>query len=47
MDNHDDLSQFLVSRRAKLTLKQVGLPDFGGGAVYLACDGKKWRSWPA
>jgi hypothetical protein len=30
MDNLDDLSQFLVSRRAKLTLKQVGLPDFGG-----------------
>jgi transcriptional regulator with XRE-family HTH domain len=30
MDNHDDLSQFLVSRRAKLSLEQVGLPDFGG-----------------
>ena len=30
MDNHDDLSQFLVSRRAKLSLDQVGLPDFGG-----------------
>ncbi|MCQ6270133.1 helix-turn-helix transcriptional regulator [Pseudarthrobacter sp. R1] len=30
MDNQDDLSQFLVSRRAKLTLQQVGLPDFGG-----------------
>ncbi|WP_314193234.1 transcriptional regulator [uncultured Arthrobacter sp.] len=30
MDNHGDLSQFLISRRAKLTLKQVGLPDFGG-----------------
>jgi transcriptional regulator with XRE-family HTH domain len=30
MDNQDDLSQFLVSRRAKLTLQQAGLPDFGG-----------------
>jgi transcriptional regulator with XRE-family HTH domain len=30
MDNHDDLSRFLVSRRAKLSLEQVGLPDFGG-----------------
>ncbi|MGF9647797.1 helix-turn-helix transcriptional regulator [Pseudarthrobacter oxydans] len=30
MDNQDDLSQFLVSRRAKLTLQQAGLADFGG-----------------
>jgi transcriptional regulator with XRE-family HTH domain len=30
MDNHDDLSQFLISRRAKLSLEQAGLPDFGG-----------------
>jgi len=30
MDNQDDLSKFLSSRRAKLTLQQVGLPDFGG-----------------
>ncbi|MGM9470400.1 helix-turn-helix transcriptional regulator [Pseudarthrobacter sp. YS3] len=30
MDNQDDLSQFLSSRRAKLTLQDVGLPDFGG-----------------
>jgi transcriptional regulator with XRE-family HTH domain len=30
MDNQDDLSQFLISRRAKLTLQQAGLPDFGG-----------------
>jgi len=30
MDNRDDLSQFLVSRRARLSLEQVGLPDFGG-----------------
>lgn len=30
MDNHDDLSRFLASRRARLNLEQVGLPDFGG-----------------
>lgn len=30
MDIHDDLSEFLTSRRAKLTPAVVGLPDFGG-----------------
>ncbi|TAP25565.1 MULTISPECIES: helix-turn-helix transcriptional regulator [Micrococcaceae] len=30
MDHQDDLSQFLISRRAKLNLQQVGLPDYGG-----------------
>lgn len=30
MDIHDDLSEFLTSRRAKLTLADVDLPDFGG-----------------
>ncbi|AUZ88512.1 transcriptional regulator [Arthrobacter agilis] len=30
MDNQDDLSAFLVSRRAKLDLHQAGLPDYGG-----------------
>ncbi|MCU1446721.1 helix-turn-helix transcriptional regulator [Cryobacterium sp.] len=30
MDNHDDLREFLVSRRAKLTPQEAGLPDFGG-----------------
>lgn len=30
MDNQDDLSAFLISRRAKLDLHRVGLPDFGG-----------------
>lgn len=30
MDHQDDLSQFLISRRAKLNLQQAGLPDFGG-----------------
>ena len=30
MDNRDDLSQFLISRRAKLDLEQAGLPDYGG-----------------
>ncbi|MBG6185623.1 transcriptional regulator with XRE-family HTH domain [Arthrobacter sp. CAN_A214] len=30
MDNQDDLSEFLISRRAKLDLRQAGLPDFGG-----------------
>jgi len=30
MDVHDDLSEFLTSRRAKLTLEKAGLPDFGG-----------------
>ena len=29
-DNQNDLSQFLISRRAKLNLQQAGLPDFGG-----------------
>jgi transcriptional regulator with XRE-family HTH domain len=30
MDTHDDLSEFLTSRRAKLTPTQAGIPDFGG-----------------
>jgi len=30
MENHNDLSDFLVSRRAKLTPHEAGLPDFGG-----------------
>lgn len=30
MDIHDDLSEFLTSRRAKLTPSQAGLPDYGG-----------------
>ncbi|WP_334151384.1 helix-turn-helix transcriptional regulator [Microbacterium sp.] len=30
MGIHDDLSEFLTSRRAKLTLADVELPDFGG-----------------
>ncbi|WP_422390201.1 helix-turn-helix transcriptional regulator [Arthrobacter sp. N1] len=30
MNNQDDLSAFLISRRAKLDLQQAGLPDFGG-----------------
>lgn len=30
MDNHDAISEFLTTRRAKLTPAQVGLPDFGG-----------------
>jgi len=30
MNPHDDLSEFLTTRRAKLSLDQVGLPDFGG-----------------
>lgn len=30
MDIHDDLSEFLSSRRAKLTPAEAGLPDFGG-----------------
>ena len=30
MDTRDDISEFLTSRRAKLTPAQVGLPDFGG-----------------
>ncbi len=30
MDNQDDLSKFLISRRAKLSLQKAGLPDFGG-----------------
>lgn len=30
MDQQDDLTQFLVSRRAKLNLQRAGLPDFGG-----------------
>ncbi len=30
MDNQDDLSEFLISRRAKLDLQRAGLPDFGG-----------------
>ncbi|MET4158861.1 helix-turn-helix transcriptional regulator [Agromyces sp. PvR057] len=30
MDIHGDLSEFLTSRRAKLSLEQAGLPDYGG-----------------
>ncbi|SDW58825.1 Helix-turn-helix domain-containing protein [Arthrobacter sp. cf158] len=30
MSTQDDLTQFLMSRRAKLDLEQTGLPDFGG-----------------
>lgn len=30
MDTHDAISDFLTTRRAKLTPEQVGLPDFGG-----------------
>lgn len=30
MDSHDAISEFLTTRRAKLTPEQVGLPDFGG-----------------
>ena len=30
MHPSDDISEFLVSRRAKLSLQQAGLPDFGG-----------------
>ncbi|MCB8908606.1 helix-turn-helix transcriptional regulator [Rhodococcus rhodochrous] len=30
MDHHDDLGEFLASRRAKLTPQDAGLPDFGG-----------------
>lgn len=30
MDIHDDLSEFLTSRRAKLTPEKAGLPDYGG-----------------
>lgn len=30
MDTHDDIGEFLTSRRAKLTPAQAGLPDFGG-----------------
>ncbi|KQR38725.1 helix-turn-helix transcriptional regulator [Microbacterium sp. Leaf159] len=30
MDTRDAISDFLTSRRAKLTPEQVGLPDFGG-----------------
>lgn len=30
METHDAISEFLTTRRAKLTPEQVGLPDFGG-----------------
>jgi transcriptional regulator with XRE-family HTH domain len=30
MDTHDELSDFLSSRRARLTPAQAGIPDFGG-----------------
>jgi transcriptional regulator with XRE-family HTH domain len=30
MDNHDDIGEFLTSRRAKLSPQEAGLPDFGG-----------------
>lgn len=30
MNAHDDIREFLTSRRAKLTLEQAGIPDYGG-----------------
>lgn len=30
MEHHDDLGEFLASRRAKLSPQDAGLPDFGG-----------------
>jgi hypothetical protein len=30
MDNRNEIRQFLTTRRARITLKQAGLPDFGG-----------------
>jgi len=30
MDSHNDIREFLASRRAKLTPEQAGLPNFGG-----------------
>ena len=30
MDSHNDIREFLVSRRAKLSPEQAGLPNFGG-----------------
>ncbi|GAA0433860.1 helix-turn-helix transcriptional regulator [Leifsonia naganoensis] len=30
METHDDLSEFLTSRRARLSPAQAGLPDYGG-----------------
>lgn len=30
MDTRNDIREFLTTRRARLTLEQVGLPDFGG-----------------
>ncbi|MDO5366835.1 helix-turn-helix domain-containing protein [Kocuria sp.] len=30
MDSHNDIREFLMSRRARLTPEQAGLPDFGG-----------------
>jgi len=30
MDTHDEIGEFLTSRRAKLNPQQAGLPDFGG-----------------
>ncbi|SKC39965.1 helix-turn-helix transcriptional regulator [Okibacterium fritillariae] len=30
MDTHEELSEFLTSRRARLTPAQAGIPDFGG-----------------
>jgi transcriptional regulator with XRE-family HTH domain len=30
MDSHSDIREFLITRRARLTPEQAGLPDFGG-----------------
>jgi len=30
MDSHNDIREFLISRRARLTPEQAGLPNFGG-----------------
>lgn len=44
MDPHGDISEFLTSRRAKLTPADIGLPDFGGRRRVQGSDGKRSRS---
>ena len=45
VDTRNEIREFLTSRRAKLKAADVGLPDYGPRAC-LACDARKWRSWP-
>lgn len=46
MDNRAEVREFLISRRAKITPQQAGMPDVGA-AVFRACVGARSPPSPA